>query len=470
MKRNIMKKAVAAAMALQMAVGLAACGDSGTTAEEPKDTAKAEDTKEPAAEPEKGDAASDAESTDAGYGMDKNLSGTITIWTWGDYEIKGTSKFNDHYPNIELNFVQFDSTEYKEKVVTTLASGGDLPDVVLFESGVRGQFLAMEDTWERLDAAPYNADTSELIDWALPLCTNEAGELLCLQVDNCVGGWAYDRNLTKKYFGTDDPAELEEKFQTLDDYVEAAELVAKEGNGEDFLFSGAGDIKDAVRGLYTEEPWVTGTKLTMDSSYKKVYEIIDKMVATGGIGKHVQWTPAWNANWSAGHTVFSGCPTWYASHVLKSNDPDSEGRWGMITPPGGGYSNGGTAYAIPKAIDDSQKELAWAWIKYLTMSLEGSENFYEAHSTPTLYKPAYEGDLYAGSEDPFFGGQNVMQKYLEIAQNPNTKARNVTKYDATIESADNEILVQMGEGNLNAEEAYARLKETVLAAAPELSE
>ena len=63
-----------------------------------------------------------------------------------------------------------------------------------------------------------------------------------------------------------------------------------------------------------------------------------------------------------------------------------------------------------------------------------------------------------------------MQKYLEIAQNPNTKARNVTKYDGTIESIDTELLIQIGEGNIHAEEAYQKLKEGLLAAAPELTE
>ncbi len=476
-KRNIMKKAFAILLALQMVVSLAACGNGGNGSDagnkaDTQDTAndtQSTDTADAADTTDTADTA-DAGDSDAGYAMDRNLSGKITIWTWGDYEIKGSSKFNDYYPNIEMEYVQFDSSEYFEKVVTTLASGGEMPDVVLFESGVRGQFLAMEDTWEVLNGAPYNADTSQLLDWALPLCTNTNGDLLCIQVDNCVGAWAYDRNLTKKYFGTDDPAELEAKFQTLDDYVEAAKVVAEQGNGEDFIFGGAGDIKDAVRGLYTEEAWVTDGKITMDNSYKKVYEVVDELVATGAVGKYVAWTPAWNASWSAGHTVFTGCPTWYASHVLKSNDTESEGRWGLITPPGGGYSNGGTAYAIPSCIDDSQKELAWAWIKYLTMSEEGSANFYEAHSTPTLYKPAYEGDLYAGEPDPFFGGQNIMQKYLEIAQNPNTKARNVTKYDGTIESIDTELLIQIGEGNIHAEEAYQKLKEGLLAAAPELTE
>lgn len=411
-----------------------------------------------------------AQAEEYGYGEDPSLSGEITIWNWGDYEERGTSKFNDYFPNIKVNYVQSDSAEVLQKVITTLASGGELPDIVCMESGVRGQFLAMEDTWEKLDGEPYNVNKDDLIDWAIPLCTNANGDLLCIQVDDCVGGWAYDRNLAMKYFGISEPEEMEEKFKTLDDYLDAAQVVAEKGDGSDVMFSGGGDLFDALTGLYSSTPWVTDGKLTIDNSIKPIYEYMDKMIATGTVGTLQAWTPAWNASWAEGHTIFTGCPTWYQSFVLKENDPDSEGRWGLITPPGGGYSKGGTAYGIPQSIDEHQKELAFAWIKYVTMTQEGAENFYEAHTTPTLYKPVYDTDLYKGEPDPFFAGQNIMEKYIEIAGNPNTQARQVTKYDGTIGSANDEIVIKMAEGYINAEEAYQELTDAVLAAAPELSE
>lgn len=404
-----------------------------------------------------------------GYAEDPNLSGEITVWNWGDYEEKGTSKFNEYFPNIKVNYVKSESAEVLQKTITAIASGGELPDIVTMESGVRGQFMAMEDVWEVLNEEPYNANKEDLLDWAVPLCTNEAGDLLCVQVDNCVGGWAYNRELAQKYFGISEPEEMEERFQTLDDYLEAAEIVAEQGDGTDVMFGGGGDLFDALIGLYPTQ-WVTDGKLTVEDTFKPIYEYMEKMIATGTVGKLQAWTPAWNASWADGHTIFTTCPTWYQSHVLKSNDTESEGRWGLITPPGGGFSNGGTAYGIPKSIDDHQKELAWAWIKYVTMTTEGGENFFEAHTTPTLYKPNYETGLYNGEADPFFGGQNIMEKYTAIAENPNTAARQVTKYDASIAAANTEIVIKMAEGFINAEEAYQELVEKTVAAAPELAE
>ena len=120
-RKNVLKKTMALLLALQMVISLAACGNSGGGS----DTGKAADTQDAADDTQNTDAADTAGDTadtaetggsEAGYAMDKNLSGKITIWTWGDYEIKGSSKFNEYYPNIEMEYVQFDSAEYLEKV------------------------------------------------------------------------------------------------------------------------------------------------------------------------------------------------------------------------------------------------------------------------------------------------------------------------------------------------------------------
>lgn len=465
MKGKVVRKVLAIVLSTGMLIGLSGCGD------------KVGGEKQVAAEPsaaessvaDTGAADGDSANASAEYGMNPEASGKITIWTWGDYEIKGTSDFNKYYPGIEVEYVQFDSTAYVEKVVSTLASGGEMPDVVLFESGPRGQFLSMKDTWEDLSQAPYNADTTQLLDWSLDLMKSPDGKLLCIQVDNCVGGIAYDRSLAKKYFGTDDPDEMSQKFQTIDDFVEAGKTVAAKGDG-DMLFSGAGDVSELVKGKMTSEAWVTDGKITMDSNYKVIYEYLDKFMATGAIGQYVEWTSAWQANMSAGKTVFYAAPTWFVPHTIKPNDPDSEGRWGLMTPPGGGFSWGGTAYAIPSKNSDKQKELAWTWIKYFTMSEEGGRNFYEGQQTPSLYKPMYETDLYKGEPDPFFGGQNVTAKYIEISQNPNTASRPLTQYDQAIETIHTQNLIDIGEGKISGAEAFAKLKSELIAAYPELTE
>ena len=432
---------------------LAGCSSTEEPAKE-----KAEETKKE--EVKQGETASAVDSSL----VNTELSGEITQWVWGDYEIRGASEFNNYYPNIKVNYVSVPSDEYEQKVLTALSVGTDLPDIVNIESAARGQFLNM-DVWERLDTEPYNLKVDEMLPIAKSLTSNKNGEILCVQVDNCVAGYAYDRNLAKKYFGTDDPAEMEKIFNDLDVFIEKSAAVAE---GGDYMFASVDDAYSAVSGLYQKEPVVVDGKLNTEKSVLPTYEFIENLVKNNAAGPYVEWTPAWYTSFAANNIVFYRAPAWFISFQMKPNDPDSDGKWGMMTPPGGGFNAGGTAYAIPKAIDDKQKELAWTYINWLTMSQGGAESFYKAHATQTLYAPAYESDLYKGENDPFFANQNVTEKLNEISANPNTTASVMTEYDFAIKNANGQALRDL-EAGMSAQDAYAKFEKAVREALPELA-
>ena len=172
---------------------------------------------------------------------------------------------------------------------------------------------------------------------------------------------------------------------------------------------------------------------------------------------YMQWTPAWNSAFSQNNILFWPGPSWYIAFTLKANDPDAEAKYGLMSPPGGGYSWGGTAYAIPKANSPEQKELAWTWIKWFTMSEEGNRCFVREQSTPTLYLPSYETDMYENEGDPYFAGQDIVAKLLEIAQDPKTNVRPMTQYDQMINEVNNQVLRDIEQG-MSADDAYAKLK------------
>lgn len=391
---------------------------------------------------------------------DTSLSGEITHWVWGDYEVKGASDFNKYYPNIKVNYVFIPQDEYTTKLQTAIASGLDLPDVVNLEMTPRAMFLSF-DAWQRLDEPPYNLNKDELVPFSVPLVSNPNGEIVSVQIDNCVGGYVYNRELAKKYLGTDDPAELEKLLPTLDSLLELSKRVSTESNGTDFLYPGVDDAFMAAFGLYTSEALVTDNKLTLDSSFLPAYQFCEQLVKNNAVNKYMQWTPAWNTAFSANNYLFFPGPSWYISFVVKTNDPDSVGKYGLMTPPGGGFSWGGTSYSIPKNRPDEQKQLAWAYIKWFTMSVEGNRNFVKAQSTPTLYLPSFETDMYSNNADPYFAGQDIIAKLLEIAQNPNTNVRPMTKYDSRIMDVNNQVLRDIEQG-MSAVDALAKLKTEVL--------
>ena len=396
------------------------------------------------------------------------LAGEITHWVWGDYEERGAVDFPLYFPNIKVNYVFVPADEYTTKLMSTIASGAEMPDVVNLEMTPRGMLVNM-DVWERLDAEPYNLDKSLLVPFSIPLISNERGEIVSVQIDNTVGGYAFDRALAKEFFGTDDPTELENIFPSLNEIVSRGKEVSQKSNGEIFMFSGVGDAFSAISGLFTSEPLVLDGKLNLEPTFLETYEIIAELIANRSIGPYTQWTPAWNASFTSERVIFYAAPSWFMTFVIEPNDRESVGRWGLMTPPGGGFSWGGTAYAIPKNARQENKMLAWTYIEWFTMSMEGTRSFVREHATPTLFLPAIGTDIYAPNPDPFYGGQDIMSKLLDISDHPNTRTRPMTRYDQAIMDANEIILHELAQG-LSAEDAMEKLRAEIISRVPELAD
>jgi multiple sugar transport system substrate-binding protein len=158
--------------------------------------------------------------------------------------------------------------------------------------------------------------------------------------------------------------------------------------------------------------------------------------------------------------IFYPGPTWFISHVLKPNADETYGLWGMISPPGGSFSWGGTAYSIP--VGAQNPELAWHAIRWLTLSQAGAESFFSAHATPSLYAPAYATDLFHDNPDSFFAGQDVTAKLLEIAMHPATRSRPMSTFDPILGGGSGAVWEAMIDQGLTAEEAMTMFEDEAM--------
>jgi len=392
----------------------------------------------------------------------KDYKGEITLWAWGDYEKNLIPYFNKDYPNIKVNVVVVPNSDYGKKLQATIASKGDMPDVALLEISSRGQLMSL-DAWENLEKPPYNVNRDDIVDFALPLDMNEKGEIVTLQEDATMAGIAYKRDLAKQYFGTDDPAELEKMFNSWDAFAAKAAEVEQKSGGKVHLFDGL--FEDGYRmigGEYTE-PFVKDGKLNTEATFLPMYRTMEKLVKAKAFGNFESWTAPWNASFANNSVIFYPCPTWFVPVVIKANDKKGAGNYGLMKAPIGGFSWGGTGLSIPK--DAKNKELAWQFVKWVTLSENGAKAFKEVNSTMTLYKPAFEQEGFYSAPDPFFGGQDIMAKFVELGKE--AKSRPITKYDTIVNDA-NAIVLKMIQTGTGADEAYQKLVEEILKKAPEL--
>lgn len=400
----------------------------------------------------------------------EEYKGELDYWVWGDYEARCTEPFFKLYPNIKINFVKIANGDYFTKLQTAIAANSGMPDIANLEQTPRRTELNLN-CWERLDAAPYNFDKSVIVDWALPLMTNDKGEITCAQIDNCIGGTVYNRNNVKKLWGISEVDEMESKFKTTDDYIAASAAFKGKDLGF-YMFAGVFDVWDAFFQLFPEQYVTDDNVLNFEAAILPTFKIIQAIVANDAVGKIKNWTPQWSAAFATDYATFYSGVTWMVyDNIVPNNPKDTKDKFGLITPPGGGYNQGGTALAIPKSIPQGQKELAWEFIRWFTQSDSGAQAFLDRNHAPTLYKPFYTNEAYTTSvgNDPMFAGQNPLAKWMEISKNPNTKVRPMSKYDQLVSNSIQTALVEMGNG-ATAEEALKMVKKDVLSQAPELKD
>lgn len=357
----------------------------------------------------------------------------IVIWCWdkSDSRAEMNQVFTDK-TGIAVEMVAVESKDIAQKLQTTMAAGGDMPDVVWLEATYRGKLLSM-DVWEDITKDPYNFDTSQMLDYLLPLETSPDGTYVGPECPS-VAGMAYKRDLAKEYFGTDDPAELEAMFSDWESFKKAGEEVQKKSDGKVFMLPSLGAAGIMMKGT-TDEPFIEGDKLNLDSSMAPILEELIEFKRLGVCDVLDFNSPEEGASFAGEEHIFYPCATWSLEYSIKANDKDGEGRWGFMLPPGGPFPWGGTVSAVPAKA--ANKEGAVEYIKFFFATEEGGELQRDYKSNFSPYKPIYEDDTFYSAEDPYFQGQDVLKEFSQRVLNNITKVREPSQYDQDIDDVYN---------------------------------
>ncbi|MGO4369746.1 ABC transporter substrate-binding protein [Paenibacillus sp. MCAF20] len=385
------------------------------------------------------------------------LSGTVKVWDWDEAFQKGMiAEFNKKYPNIKVEVTVVNPNDYLQKLQSGIASGADVPDVILGESAYRGKLFDLG-VLDNLEAAPYNFDKSSIIDYVVPYVSNAKGEVIAVDQSLTPAGFAYRRDLAKQYWGTDDPAEIEKLISTWDDFIAKGKELKDKSAGKVLMFPGLGDAYIALKGQNFVS-YVNGNEIDLTSKLQGPLNKLFEMRDAGILGKNELWTPAWSASMAKGEFMFYPMAPWGAKWHISANDPDGSGRWGLVKAPEGGFTRGGTAIGIYK--DSKAKEAAWAFIQFAYLSDEGSAYNFKTFGNMTSTKSFYETQKALidapGPYDEFFGGQNLAKYFVENIV-PDMKGEAQSKYDSVVDSVFNALYpLWMKDGSVTADSALEK--------------
>lgn len=395
----------------------------------------------------------------------EDVTGTVKIWIFGDYENKLVDEFNKMYPNVEVDFLLVDGSEFSKKLQTLISSEdySELPDVVSLEAVTRGQLINL-DIWEVLDAEPYNVNQEDLLDMIIPKVTNDKGELVCLPIDNSVGNVYYKRDLAEKYLGTSDPEELAERFQTWEDYYELATELSGKMDAEEYLMAGATELLIPMMNQ-VKDAAVQDEKFVAQEEYQEIIAFANKMQKTGVMGQMEVDSSAYWASTELNNVLFYPAAAWFVPDIIQQGSDELRGNWGVIPAPDGGFNIGGTACAIPSTSEN--KEAAFAWLHYLSLTMEGSAAWRDINNVMNCNKEAFETDGFYDSENEWFGDQSVGAVQQQSAKDT-PGAMPLTKYDSAIRNALIQASVKIMNEDVADEEVYEVFLNNLYSTVPEL--
>jgi len=460
------KRVLCLAVALTLVIGLlAACGskennppqETPTTATEPTAEATKEATKEATTEVATEDKQSSYVSKDPSA-----VKGDLTEWYWNqpvsEYLMKTV---REKFPNLNYNVIVVPHADYMTKLQSAIAAGSEVPDIILGEIAFRGKIFDMN-ILEDLEGAPYNFDRSDIFDYASgSLLVDSNNRLVGLDQQMAPAGFAYRRDLTLKYLGTDDPEKVYEYISTWDKLVETGKKVQADSNGTVFMMAGLHDLIKCMR-MQNATEWVSGNEVDLNKRIRTTIENGLKVYQSGVIGQYEEGTPAWNASFAKGDIMFYNCASWAPRSQMHGNDKDEgTGRWGLTKAPEKGFTLGGTSMSIYKG--SKNKEAAWEYLKYIYLSKEGADKVYLDWGYIPNCKSYYADKdciIYKqpGRYDEFFGGQNLAQYYVDVIT-PSVVGQRQTTYDTVLESTWNKVIPQvLQKPNMTADEFYNLVK------------
>jgi len=463
MKNNLLYKLLV--VLILASVVLSACG-SATTTEAPASEEAPAATEAPAVEP-----APVAEEP----AMEKP-SGNLVIWVqqanqdvWEQTVLAG---FQEEYPDIELEFVNYAPEEVAAQAALAIQGGTGGPDLGVTQYRDLQELIALEGVMDiTAQMKPYLGDFNPDI---LAYCETD-GIIYCTPWDIGPTVTYYRRDIFEAAGLSSDPDDVSDMVATWDDYLTTCITIKEETGLPCFPQNKANNYGYMVLdmmwqqgiGFFDEDGNITLDTPEVAAALEKVGEFWAADVTTDNL----DWADAWYADLSA--TIDNTdtppvativYPAWMGGFFKSWIAPDLAGQWGVALMPawqaGGARASmaGGSAYFIPK--DSANPDAAWAFVEYFALNAENQVAQY-AYSDyfPTLVT-TYSDPLMS-EPDPYFGDQANRAIYAEVAANIPYANLYDSQYYNTVAGALATAIQNYATGAMTAEDALKQAADDV---------
>jgi multiple sugar transport system substrate-binding protein len=332
------------------------------------------------------------------------------------------------HPDIKIKLVSLSYDDHHNALVSALATGVGLPDVLGIEVDYLGKFVGSAGL-EDLSKPPYSAlqHKPQLVPYTFGQASTAGGVLSGMPADVGPGTLFVRKDILDRAGVTE--AQLTQSWES---YIESGKIIkAKTGM---LLVPNALTVMDAYiraevqpgEGLYFD----TQGRVIIDTPrFRRAFELA-KAVRTNGLdGNFDRWTNDWFESLRrAVATDISGA--WLGGHLANYIAPDAKGKWRASALPGGANASwGGSFYAIPSRNSPASKRLAWDFIRFMCTDREMQlAAFKKVDAFPVLLEAA--DDPFVDEPLPYFGDQRARQLWRDLAKR--VPVQQVNRLDASV--------------------------------------
>lgn len=295
--------------------------------------------------------------------------GKLVIWSWADTFTSGLMKeYTRLHPEVSFEFIPIQSDDMLVKLQQTIASGGELPDIITYESQ---WFKRANDMDLNVHLEDYGISVDDYMPFTSTSMLDKNGHIQGLNYTMNIGAINVKNHMAEKYLGTTNRDELVEMFSTTDKIIDLGQKILKESNGQIKLF-GNWMFFQFWFNFRTGAACVNNQgELELTKNHLPIYENLLRFWRSGIVANLQPGTPAEIGLLSDNThvTMLSVCGDIF--FTIMPTDP--EGKVGLTVIPlpqdVGSFQLGGTTFGVPKT--SKNIPLAVDFIKYFLYDLEG---------------------------------------------------------------------------------------------------
>nr|WP_030498930.1 ABC transporter substrate-binding protein [Micromonospora purpureochromogenes] len=337
-------------------------------------------------------------------------SKTFEFWSFANINQKAdVDVYTKAHPDVRIKLTEVGSTTETAQALTAALAGGKVPDLVLIQADDLPKFMQSPDNFVDLTTLGAGDIKGNYLDWVMAQATTKDNKIIGVPTD--VGGLAvaYRTDLFKAAGLPTERDEVAKLWPTWDEFINVGKQYVQK-TGKPFVDNTPTSVFFQAVNQGSQRYYSADRKLDYDNEQvKAAFDVTLKAFEAGISAKQGSFSSGWTAAMKKGDYAVVCSPSWMLSQ-MKTNAPETDGKWDIATIPGGSGNWGGSFLAIPKRAKNAKA--AWNYISEMQSPKGQLEHFLMQGSLPTT-PSVYTDPQLVGKTDPFFSNAPIGKIYTQ---------------------------------------------------------